>query len=83
MRDMVANVDRGPYESVESNMAMRIGLGGFYHQSISCFDIDLGGFALVLGIEQRARAVVHCHTHSDKHFSILAPVLLVKNTKGC
>jgi hypothetical protein len=25
MRDMVANVDRGPYESVESNMAICIG----------------------------------------------------------
>ena len=48
MRVLVANGDRVPYEGVARDVALAIGGEEF---TISCFDINLGGFDLILGFK--------------------------------
>lgn len=48
MRIAVANGDRVPCEGVARNVALAISTEEF---SISCFDINLGGFDVILGVD--------------------------------
>ena len=48
MRVLVANGDGVPCEGVARDVALAIGTEEF---SISCFDINLGGFDVILGVD--------------------------------
>jgi hypothetical protein len=48
MRVLVANGDHVPCEGVAQDVALAIGMKEF---TMSCFDINLGGFDLILGVE--------------------------------
>jgi hypothetical protein len=48
MRILVANGDRVPCEGVARDVTLAIGTEEF---SINCYDIDLGGFDVILGID--------------------------------